>query len=205
MRLWKTEPMPPDQRYDDSGSEHTDAEAEVETARSFSMLLGTADLPGTGWAVVEERSWPTGRLDPASEKSRHALREGGITAWRKFATARPPESAWVEVVPYACAEDAGLSLRQVPTFFVGVAPPDETVVEEHVVDDWVVPGVQEPSVYEKSSTGPHGEVVARYVAGAVDRVLFLTSLTGSPATWTWGEATVLAAAQAEQVRRAPAT
>ena len=48
--------------------------------RSFAMLLGRADLPGHGWEISEERHWPTGQLDPTSEKSQRALQAGGITA-----------------------------------------------------------------------------------------------------------------------------
>jgi hypothetical protein len=194
--------MAPDPRNDGPGSGQSDAGLVAETARSFAMLLGTDDLPGRGWAVAEERSWPTGRLDPASGKSRRALLDGSITAWRKFAGAQPSASAWVEVVPYACAEDARLSLAQVPRFFVGVALPDETVVDEHVVDDRVVPGVRQPWAYQRSSSGPRGDVLARTVAGAVDRDLFLVCLSGAPDSWAWDEVLGIASAQAEQVRRA---
>ena len=34
------------------------------TARSLAMLLDQADLAGHGWEVSEERTWPTGGLDP---------------------------------------------------------------------------------------------------------------------------------------------
>lgn len=195
--------MPPDPRRHEPGG-HAGAEGEAATLRSFSMLLGPDALPGGGWTVAEERSWPTGQLDPASGKSRRAQRQTCITAWRKFANAHPSESAWVEVVPYASTEDAGLSLRQVPQFFVGTAPSDEeVVVDEHVVDDRVVPGVHEPWVYEKSSRGPGGDAVARYVAGAVGPVVILVCLTGTPESWAWTDVLALATAQAGQVRSTP--
>ena len=135
------------------------------------MLLGEADLVGHGWEVTEERSWPTGGLDPESEKSKRAVEAGGITAWRSLADAGSPRTAWFEVVPYASPADAELSLRQVPRFFVGTDRPDETVVAERVVDDQVLPGSTDTWIYEKSTTGPQGDRLARYVGGTVDHIL----------------------------------
>jgi hypothetical protein len=177
-------------------------EVAAATARSFSMLLESRDLPGAGWEVTEERSWPTGTLDPSSAKSRRATVEGGITAWRKFGHPHPANSAWVEVVPYATTEDAELSLRQVPAFFVGVSAPGDTVVDEHVVVDHQVPGVHRPWVYQKLVKGPEGEVVTRIVVGAVDRILVLVSMTGPEAPGAWHDVLGLAGAQIAAVRRA---
>lgn len=173
----------------------------AETARSFALLLGPDELPGSGWEVVEERSWPTGELDPTSEKSRRARMSGGITAWRKFGR-DAPGSAWVEVVPYASAEDAGLSLSQVSRFFVGVTPPGETVLAERVVDDRAVAGLPAAWILDKSTSGPQGELRSRTVAGAVGRTLVLTSLSGPPGLWTWDDALGLAGEQAGRVHPA---
>lgn len=180
-----------------------DPAVRMETARSFGLLLSPSDLPGSGWDVVEERSWPTGRLDPTSEKSRRALRTGGITAWRKFGR-NGPGSAWVEVVPYASDEDGLASLAQVPGFFVGVTPPGETVQDERVVGDREVVGLAAPWILDKSTTGPDGGLRSRYVAGAVGRILVLTCLSGPPGQWTWDEVLGLAAAQSARVRTAGA-
>ena len=163
------------------------------------MLLGGADLVGHGWEVVEERTWPTGGLDPESEKSQRALEAGGITAWRSLAEAGSPRTAWFEVVPYASPADAELSLRQVPRFFVGTDRPDETVVAERVVDDQVLPGSTDTWIYEKSTTGPRGDALARYVGGTVDHILFLTCFAGPEGTWSWADVLTLTALQVERI------
>ena len=54
------------------------------SATSLAMLLVPSHLPGPGWEVSRERTWPTGQLDPESEKSRRAVEAGAITAWRSF-------------------------------------------------------------------------------------------------------------------------
>lgn len=173
-----------------------------QRVRSFAMLLGPADLPGPGWEIVEERHWPTGQLDPNSDKSRRALRAGGITAWRSLARTGATRSAWVEVVPYATADDAALSLGQVPRFFVGTQQPDEVVMSEQSIDDHHPAGVVDTWVYEKSTTGPAGSTLSRYVGGTVDQILFLTCLSGREAFWPWPDVVDVAERQAEQVRTA---
>jgi hypothetical protein len=44
--------------------------------------------------------------------------------------------------------------------------------------------------------------VARYAGGTVDRILFLTCLSGAEGRWSWPDLLDLAARQAERVRRA---
>jgi hypothetical protein len=188
----------------DDGQVDEDGPARAEDATwSFGMLLGPADLPGPGWEVVEERHWPTGQLDPSSHKSQRALGADCITAWRSLGQVDPARSAWVEVVPYATPDDARLSLHQVPRFFVGTAAVGESVVEERTVEDRSVPGVEDTWVFEKTTSGPEGATRARYVGGAIDRVLFLTCFSSPAEHWAWGQVLDLASRHAERVRRAP--
>lgn len=189
--------MPPSGREIDGSDQ---GECTDGAVRSFAMLLGPADLPGRGWEISEERHWPTGQLDPTSEKSQRALQVGGVTVWRSLTQAEAMRSAWVEVVPYATAEDTVLSLRQVPRFFVGAQRPDETVVSERRVDDEHLPGVSDTWVYEKSTTDTTGASLSRYVGGAIDCVLFLTCCSGREAFWSWPDVRDVAERQGERVR-----
>jgi len=154
--------------------------------------------------VAEDRTWPTGELDPASEKSRRARRAGVVTAWRTFRQPGSVRSAWVEVVPYATEEDAALSLRQSPRYFTGTNGPDENLVAEQVVEDRGLPGVPDAWLYEKTVRGPDGARHTRYVAGTVARVMFIASCSGEPGQWTWDDLLALAETQAELVLRAAA-
>ncbi len=180
-------------RRDGSGSEE-------ETLWSFALLPGPGGLPGGPWAIAEERSWPTGRLDPESEKSRRALRAGGVTAWRKLEEGGTSRSAWFEVVPYSCAEDAALSLLQLPQFFVGGSQPDDEVIGERVLHDREVPGLPDPWILQKSTRGPRGEVEAHAIAGAIGPLLSITSFSGRVGDWPWSEIIRLTGAQADRVR-----
>jgi hypothetical protein len=189
---------------DDHGAEEYEppGDRDAQTTASFAMLLDGSDLVGRRWEVVEERSWPTGGLDSESEKSKRALSAGGITAWRSLADAESARTAWFEVVPYADSEDAELSLRQVPRFFVGTSKPDQTVVSERVVDDQVLPGSTDTWIFEKRTTGPGGDDLSRFVGGTVDQILFLTSFGGPDGVWSWADVMDLTALQSERVQAA---
>jgi hypothetical protein len=195
----------------------TEAEAETggtggaEGLRSRSSLPGPDDLPGDGWVVVEERSWRTGTMDPDSAKSRRARASDCTTAWRSLAQPNPVRRAWVEVVPYATAADAEVSLGQTPRFFVGQAAAGVTITDEHVVDEQAICDLAKehavssrsggPWLFEQSATGPDGDTVTRYVGVTVDRAMCLTCCAGAPATWSWGEVLGVAASLADGVRR----
>ena len=189
--------MSPSRRASDDSERGEDATGRV---RSFSMLLGPTDLPGHGWKITEERHWPTGQLDPTSEKSQRALRAGGVTAWRALTQEEETRSAWVEVVPYATADDTALSLRQVPRFFVGVQRPDETITSEQRVDDQHLVGVSDIWVYEKSAIDATGASLSRFVGGTIARILFLICCAGREAFWPWPEVMDIAGKQAKRVR-----
>lgn len=176
-----------------------DAPEGERTAWSFALLLAPEDLPGRGWRVVEERSWPTGQLDSTSAKSRRAAGAGGMTAWRKLIGADRAE-AWVEVVPYASVDDARIARGQVSTYFVGVVPDGGSIIEEVTVDR-PVDGLDDPWILDKTTSGAAGVRRARTVCGALGSLLVLTCLSGPVERWTWDEALELATRQAERVSR----
>jgi hypothetical protein len=194
----------PDDRHemdgDTTGPDEAGVEASAGESVSRAMLLGPAEIGAPGWSIVEERVWPTGGLDSTSGKSKRALQAGCITVWRSMARTEPTRSAWVELVPYASAEDALVSLGQVPTFFVGTGPADEEIEWERTVDDLVVPGVADTWIFEKSTTGPGGKSRARYVGGTVDRILFLVCLSDPAEARPWDEVLAVATMQADRVR-----
>jgi hypothetical protein len=177
----------------------------VGSAASLAMLLVPSDLPGPGWEVSRERTWPTGQLDPESEKSRRAVEAGAITAWRSFEQAGAARSAWFEVVPYATAADASLSLRQAPRYFEGTDDPGQRVVAQGFVEDRVLPGLAGAWILEKSLSGPTGDRRSRFVAGTVGPVLSIASTSGPEGAWELDDLVGLALRQAERVRGARGT
>jgi hypothetical protein len=172
----------------------------TEEDRSLAMLVGADELPGRGWSTVRDRTWVTGELDPDSEKSRRAREAGVVTAWRSFEQAATGRSAWVEVVPYATVEDAELSLRQSPPYFVGTDQPDERLVTGGEVEDCRLPDGSDLWVYEKSVEGAAGLRCSRYAAGTIDRILFIASCAGVDGAWARDDLLSLAASLAHRIR-----
>ncbi len=187
-------------------SETAATERGAVAERSFAMLLSPADLPGGEWRIVEERSWPTG--PPGAQPSAVAEPKAGdgdrpTTAWRKMARSTGDLRAWAEVVPYGSVDDAETSLRGIDRYFVGAnAEVGEILVFEQVVTDRVVPGMKDTWIFEKSTTGPGGDNLARYVAGIVGSLVSIVCVTRSDEMWPWPEVIDLATAQAERARRA---
>ena len=64
MPVWKNRPMAIDREADGHAGGSGDP---VGSAASLALLLVLSDLPGPGWEVSRERTWPTGQLDPAPE------------------------------------------------------------------------------------------------------------------------------------------
>jgi hypothetical protein len=185
---------------DVSGEHAVGGEPTTEVARSLALLLEARELPGPEWRVSGDRTWVTGALDPDSPKSRRARQAGLVTAWRSFEQVGTGRTAWVEVVPYATAEDAELSRRQSPPYFVGTDQPDEQVVAGGEIDGREIDGVAELWVYEKSVAGPGGVRVSRYVAGTVEQVLLIASCAGDEEAWSLDDLMGLAAKLVDRVR-----
>lgn len=183
-----------------SGDPDDGDERLTEEARSLGMLLVADQLPGPGWRVTRDRTWVTGELDPDSEKSRRAQQAGLVTAWRLFEQTATGRTAWVEVVPYATAEDASLSLRQSPRYFVGADQPEERVVAGGEVVGPHLPGVDNLWLYEKEVSGPGGVRMSRYAAATIDRTLWIASCAGDRAAWLLDDLMVLAGLLADRVR-----
>ncbi len=182
-----------------SGGPVDDGQTVIEEQRSLAMLVTPDRLPGTGWRVTRDRTWVTGELDPDSDKSRRAREAGVVTAWRSFEQVGNGRSAWVEVVPYATAEDAALSLHQSPRYFVGADGPDESLVAGAEVPDQELPGVPNLWVYEKTVAGSEGVRVSRYAAGTIGPVLFIASCAGEVGDWCLDDLMELALTLAVQV------
>ena len=98
--------------------------------RSFAIVARPADLPGLGWEISEERHWPTGQLDPTSDKSRRALQAGGVTAWRSLTQAEAMRSGWVGGGPLCDGRGHRVVTSAGAKVFVGTQRPDETIVSE---------------------------------------------------------------------------
>lgn len=159
-------------------------------------LLHEGDLPYGPWRMLDERTWRTGVMGPATPWGDRARQAGSVTGWRSFSHGTAQRSAWIQVIPLASPEDASAALPVMAER--GLANLRSTV---HPVSDRDVPvepfaGASAVWAREQQTTGKDGPGTVLMLAGAVSRCLVIVCLAGSPA-WDWSSASVLAALQAE--------
>jgi hypothetical protein len=169
---------------------------------SLAMLLDESELPDADWTLLHERSWRTGAGGMKSEEVRAAHRIGTFTAIRLFEHVFRNRWVWIEVMPFASAQDAQSAVPKIRTGLVSNPNATVTVIEERTIEDQEVPGLAHPLVFEQVTTGRNGRGAARYIGGHVDRVLFLVSTSASEAGWPWNEVTSLASLQCLKIQNA---
>jgi hypothetical protein len=79
--------------------------------RSLKILPSTADMPGDGWRLLDERTFRTGRMGRATEYGKRARKLGSLTAIRSFEQ-KANRWLWAEVIPLANEEDAAAALNE---------------------------------------------------------------------------------------------
>jgi hypothetical protein len=80
---------------------------------ALGRLLSGNDLPDGPWRVMDQRTWRTGEVGPATVWGERAGQAGSVTAWRSFSHETAPRWAWIQVIPMASEEDAGAALADV--------------------------------------------------------------------------------------------
>lgn len=168
---------------------------------SLAMLLEAAQLPGTGWTVLDERSWRTGFMSKPTEAARRARRARTFSAIRSFELGTESRWVWIEVMPFAAPADAEAVLPSLPALFVSNPRAKVTVTGERRLEpDEIAEMADYPFVYEQATTGEHGPSAARYAAGTVEHVVFVVATSGYGEGWSWAEVASVAASQADRIK-----
>ncbi|MEY9860074.1 hypothetical protein ABH935_005710 [Catenulispora sp. GAS73] len=160
----------------------------------LARVVTVDDLPGGGWAVVDERTWRTGVTGPATEWGKRARAARSITAWRSFELANR-QWCWVQVMPLASESDALQAIEVVGDRGLRNQRSQVTVLQERVVEIDPFPGAGRVWAHEQHTSGPVGNGVARMLAAAVGSHVIVVSGSGSP-EWTWDMLLALARRQA---------
>jgi hypothetical protein len=59
---------------------------------------------------MDQRTWRTGEVGPATAGGDRAHQVGSVTGWRSFTHETAKRWAWIQVVPTASEDDAGTAL-----------------------------------------------------------------------------------------------
>ncbi|MFF3610111.1 hypothetical protein [Streptomyces sp. NPDC002463] len=168
---------------------------------SLPPLLSGDDLPGR-WNVVDERTWPTGRVGPRTPWSERARANNSVTAWRSYHDGND-RWIWIQVVPLASESDAKTALPELGSRLLSNPKASHGVADERDVEVPPFPGAAAVWAREQHSvqaaTGKNVGTTFLIGAAAGANIVVL-SLSGSP-TWDWGSALNVAQRQAELTMR----
>lgn len=165
----------------------------VETRQ---QLIEAVDLPGTGWKVVDQRTWRTGHQKLPDPWAQRAAASGSVTAWRSFRAA--DRWLWTQLVPLACAADSQDALRVVPSSFLKNLRAKVVLEFESEAPGIIVEGADATWAYEQRTSGRGATGSTLLLAWTSGAQLVVTAGSGRP-SWRWEELTAIAAKQRERL------
>jgi hypothetical protein len=165
---------------------------------ALARLLSGSALPDGPWRVIDQRTWRTGVIGPATAWGKRARQAGSVTAWRSFSHETAPRWAWIQVMPMASGEDAGAALADVGERGLANLRSEVGLVSQRDVPVEPFAGVSAVWAREQHTEGRDGPGVVLMLAGEVSHWLVIVCLSGSPA-WDWQSASELAALQAARL------
>ena len=80
---------------------------------ALARLLTSADLPGSGWRRMSEKTWRTGAKGPETEWARRAREAGSLTAFRSLQNRAVRQWIWTQMTPLVSMEDAHAEFEQI--------------------------------------------------------------------------------------------
>jgi hypothetical protein len=164
----------------------------------LARLLSEGDLPDGPWRVLDQRTWRTGEVGPATAWGKRARQAGSITAWRGFSHKTAPRWVWIQVIPLASEEDTGPALAEIGERGLADLSSRLELVSQRDVPMEPFAGASAAWAREQHVKGRNGPGVALLLAGAVSNWLVIVCLSGLPA-WYWQSAADLAALQAARL------
>ncbi|WP_323096409.1 hypothetical protein [Intrasporangium sp. YIM S08009] len=159
---------------------------------ALSSLVDAASLPGAGWAVLDERTWRTGRQKPAEPWAQRAAAAGSITAWRSYRS--EGRSLWLQRVPTVGPDDARAALAAIPTALLANLRSTVRLDSEADVEPPDVAGADAAWAHEQHTSGHPDAGTALLLCWTSGDQLFALGAAGRP-EWTWTEVAALAEAQ----------
>lgn len=165
-------------------------------AETLLRLIEVSDLPGTGWEVLDERTWSTGRQRPDEPWAQRAAASRSVTAWRSFRAA--DRWLWTQLVPLASAADSRTALGTLPAGFLKNRRAEVVVESESEVPGISVEGADATWAYQQRTSGHRSAGTTLVLAWTIGPHLVASGASGQPA-WSWEELAMLAARQRERL------
>lgn len=177
-----------------------------EKRRSLGLLLSIQDLPGDGWRQTDQSGWRSGVDVRRTPGGRRAYKTGAFVALRHFWQKSPSRALWVQLLPYATADDALDYVRKFRSTLiprnhgVGRRNPGLVRLEEKIVDGLILPGAENAVALETLYARGDRRGCQRTICAKVGNVPFVTSGSAWGDGWDWDELITLASMQANRIR-----
>jgi hypothetical protein len=169
-----------------------------ERRKSLSMLLTASELPGVGWQQIGQRAWRMGVGSPRGSIAPRGVPTGAFTVVRRFRQAHLGYALRIQLAPHASpadAQDHARNFRQGMVTRSGV-----TRLEERVLDNFAVPGVEAPLVWEHRTARGTARGYQRMITGSIEHIAFWVGGSAQDPGLPWDELTPIATSLATKIR-----
>jgi len=144
----------------------------------MARLLSAGDLPGGLWKMMDERSWRTGSIGPATPCGQRSRAAKNVVVWRSFEKKDDEKWTWIQIVPFVSADYAKLDLEAaaqgdgIPNLRAEVRLVAQTFDEEAEYE-----GLNAVRVLTQDTSDPRGDNKARMIYCLVGSFLSVVACT----------------------------
>ncbi|HEV3361835.1 MAG TPA: hypothetical protein VG247_33910 [Pseudonocardiaceae bacterium] len=151
---------------------------------ALARLLTSADLPGSGWRKMSEKTWPTGAKGPATEWSERARAAGSLTAFRSLQNRGVRQWIWTQMTPLVSMADAHAELERMRERGLRTQGAVRVHSEKDVAVD-LFAGSTRIWAHEQRVTGLFGNGTNKLLAAVVGTSVIVVSSSGTEViTWS---------------------
>lgn len=164
---------------------------------ALARLLTGADLPGSGWRKMSEKTWPAGTKGPATEWGRRAREAGSLTAFRSLQNRAVRQWVWTQMTPLVSMEDAHAEFEQIKERGLRTQGAVRVHSEKDVAVD-AFAGSTRIWAHEQRVTGLFGNGTNKLLAAVVGTSVIVVCASGTEII-TWNAMTGLAVKLGQRV------
>jgi hypothetical protein len=166
---------------------------------ALAAVIDAHELPGAGWTVMDARSWRTGALGAPTEESKRARLAGSITAIKSFEQSRSSRWTFVEVIPFASADDAETMLPKLKDGFLANPRAEVSVTQEGWVEGVELPPDLFALAYEQLTIGNGRPGSTKYLFARASNTALVVCCSAFDDSWTWEEVGAIGVLQADRL------
>ncbi|HEY4459158.1 MAG TPA: hypothetical protein VGN81_32895 [Pseudonocardiaceae bacterium] len=155
-----------------------------ERRDALARLLTPADLPGSGWRKMSDKTWRTGTKGEKTEWALRAGEAGSLTAFRSIQNRGVRQWMWSQMTPLVSVTDALAEFERIKDRGVSNRGAVRVQSEKDVAVD-LFSGASRIWAHEQSTTGLAGPGSNKLLAAVVASSVIVVCTSGAPVvTWT---------------------